>query len=204
MAPTSLFFLRHGQTDYNKQGIVQGGGVDSDLNSTGIKQANAFFQYYQHIEFDKVYCSTLKRTQQTLGPWKQKGYVFEEAEGLKELGWGVHEGRIPTAQQRADFLEIRNRWAQGELDLRVEAGESPREGWNRGYKFIEKVYESHKGERLLICSHGRQLRILLSGLLDGDVSKMDLYEQPNTGLHVLEMKDPKDFRVHTLSDVRHL
>ena len=204
MASTSLFFLRHGETDYNKKGIIQGGGVDSDLNATGLQQANAFFNYYQHIDFDKVFCSTLKRTQQTLEPWKRKGYEPERVEGIKELGWGVHEGRIPTVQHRADFLEIRKRWAQGELDLRVKEGESPREGWKRGFAFIERVYQMHKGERILICSHGRQLRIILSGLLDGDVSRMDHYQQPNTGLHVLEMKSLKDFRVHTLSDVRHL
>ncbi len=204
MAVTTLFFLRHGETDYNKRGIVQGSGVDSDLNETGISQAQAFFSYYRHLGFDAIIGSRLRRTHQTLAPWCNSGYQLEVAPGLNELGWGIHEGKVPTAEQHKDFLSIKDRWAQGEVDLRVPEGESPVEGWRRGFQAIEEIHETHRGKHLLICSHGRQLRVLLSGLLCGDLSKMEVFKQPNTGLHVLEMKDPRRFRVHTLADVRHL
>ncbi|MFM8374363.1 MAG: histidine phosphatase family protein, partial [Bacteroidota bacterium] len=37
-----VYFIRHGETDFNRQGIIQGRGVDSDLNETGRQQARAF------------------------------------------------------------------------------------------------------------------------------------------------------------------
>ena len=115
MAITSLFFLRHGETDFNKRGIVQGSGVDSILNDTGRTQAKAFYEYYQHLGFDSVFASKLQRTHQTLAPWAEKGYVLQPHEGLNELAWGIHEGKIPTEDQRKDFMSVKDRWSQGEV-----------------------------------------------------------------------------------------
>jgi probable phosphoglycerate mutase len=56
----TIYLIRHGETDFNRQGIVQGSGVDSDLNELGRAQAEAFFQSYQNVNFDKVYTSALK------------------------------------------------------------------------------------------------------------------------------------------------
>jgi broad specificity phosphatase PhoE len=42
-----LYIIRHGETDLNKQGIVQGRGINSDLNDTGRAQAAAFFKMYK-------------------------------------------------------------------------------------------------------------------------------------------------------------
>ncbi|HLS39123.1 MAG TPA: histidine phosphatase family protein, partial [Sphingobacterium bovisgrunnientis] len=58
----TFYFIRHGQTDLNLKGIVQGRGVNTSLNDSGRKQADAFFNAYKHIPFDKIYTSTLVRT----------------------------------------------------------------------------------------------------------------------------------------------
>ena len=50
-----IYITRHGQTDFNKKGIVQGSGVDSDLNETGRLQAEAFFKKFKDHPFDKLY-----------------------------------------------------------------------------------------------------------------------------------------------------
>jgi broad specificity phosphatase PhoE len=69
-----LFILRHGQTDFNKIGVVQGSGIDAPLNETGRKQAESFFKGYADIPFDVVYTSALQRTllTSTLGHPKLK------------------------------------------------------------------------------------------------------------------------------------
>ncbi|HEY0898299.1 MAG TPA: histidine phosphatase family protein, partial [Sphingobacteriaceae bacterium] len=61
----TLYIIRHGETELNRRGIVQGRGMNTDLNELGKKQAEAFYQAYFHIPFDKIYTSTLKRTHQT-------------------------------------------------------------------------------------------------------------------------------------------
>ena len=50
----TFYFIRHGQTDLNLKGIVQGRGVDSPLNDNGFKQAQAFYDAYKDIPFDKI------------------------------------------------------------------------------------------------------------------------------------------------------
>ena len=49
--PKEIYIIRHGETDYNRQGIVQGQGVDTSLNDLGRRQASAFFEHYRHIDF---------------------------------------------------------------------------------------------------------------------------------------------------------
>ena len=46
-----LFLVRHGQTDFNLKGIIQGGGVDSSINEKGREQAQAFFEKYKNEDF---------------------------------------------------------------------------------------------------------------------------------------------------------
>jgi len=66
LSSKKIYIIRHGQTDFNLQGIVQGSGVDSSLNAMGRAQAQAFFEKYQSIPFAKIYTSALKRTSETV------------------------------------------------------------------------------------------------------------------------------------------
>jgi bisphosphoglycerate-dependent phosphoglycerate mutase len=75
MSKKTIYLIRHGQTDFNKQGIVQGSGVDSSLNEEGHAQARKFYEAYHHINFDKIYVTELQRTHQTVAPFKQKKYT---------------------------------------------------------------------------------------------------------------------------------
>src|SRR4051812_9230374 len=100
----TLYIVRHGQTEYNKLGIIQGRGVDTDLNDEGRKQAQQFFTAYKDVPFDKAYISALKRTQQSIQPFLDRGLPFQKLPGLDELAWGIHEGQLPTPENKAAFL----------------------------------------------------------------------------------------------------
>jgi len=199
-----MYWIRHGETDFNKKGIVQGGGVDSSLNTTGIKQALHFYHYYKQHTFDAIYSSKLKRTQETLAPWSQNRQSYQILDGIEELSWGVHEGLIPNSEQREEFLTVRKKWAEGMLDLTVTGGETPLEAWERTREALKHLFEKHIGQQILVCSHGRILKIMLSALLDQDIAKMDTYPQPNTGLHILEFDTPETARAIKLADIAHL
>ena len=55
-----IYIIRHGETDLNRQGIVQGSGVDPSLNNTGRQQAESFFRMYHQHPFELVITSTLR------------------------------------------------------------------------------------------------------------------------------------------------
>src|ERR1700710_2370135 len=97
----TLYIVRHGQTDLNKQGIVQGRGRDTDLNDEGRKQANLFYQAYKSVPFDKIYISELKRTQQSIQQFIDLGIPYEKLPGLDELAWGIYEGMPSSPETKA-------------------------------------------------------------------------------------------------------
>ena len=70
-----IYIVRHGQTDYNKNNILQGRYVDSSLNDLGKTQANRFYKKFKNVNFDKVYLSSLMRTLQSVDKFiKKKNY----------------------------------------------------------------------------------------------------------------------------------
>src|SRR6478736_6501366 len=72
-----IYLIRHGQTDFNLRGIVQGSGVDTSLNERGRDQAQAFFQAYKKVAFDKIYTSALKRSFESVQSFVALGLPYE-------------------------------------------------------------------------------------------------------------------------------
>lgn len=201
----TLYFVRHGQTDYNKKGIVQGSGIDSSLNEAGRAQAKAFFGKYRHLAFDQVFASQLQRTHQTLAPWTSEGgYSLRKDAGLNELNWGVHEGKEPSAAQKQEFYDTLALWADGQLSSKVVQGESPIEAWNRAEGFFTQLRKDYLNHNLLLCSHGRQLRVILSNLIDQDMTKMEKYSHHNTGLSIVKIDREGKAHAELVNDTSHL
>lgn len=200
-----IYLIRHGETDFNRRGIVQGGGVDSDLNDLGRQQAGAFFEYYRETEFDAVYVSPLKRTHQTVQPWVDAfGFVPRVEPGLTELSWGVLEGKIPTESEKQAFHRLKEDWQDGKLDLAVEAGESPNQCWARLVGVLDKLKSQHRDGRILVCSHGRTSRVLLSQLAGQGLHEMERFDHSNTGLNIFRLDERGQFVTELVNCTKHL
>ncbi|TYR36295.1 histidine phosphatase family protein [Sphingobacterium phlebotomi] len=199
----TFYFIRHGQTDLNLKGIVQGRGVDSPLNETGHKQAQAFYEAFNHVPFDKIYTSTLLRTKQTVQPFLEQGIPSEELIGLDEISWGIYEGKEQNETIMTGFEEVVNSWRNGNLDLRIEQGESPNQLVARQRQAISYMLQQPDEETLLVCMHGRALRIMLCHLTDVPVHLMDDFPHTNTALYVLEYNN-RCFEIVDHYNVKHL
>ncbi|MAR40894.1 MAG: histidine phosphatase family protein [Flammeovirgaceae bacterium] len=182
-----LYIIRHAETEYNKKGIIQGSEVDSDINDVGESQANSFYEYYKDINFDKIYVSDLKRTFQTIRRFTQNGLSYEKLKEFNEISWGVNQGKSDDLE---DYARLIDTWLAGNLDNKFEEGESPNEMSVRLVKGFNKVLDDDY-DTVLLCIHGRALRILLSKIIDNDLTKMDKYVHSNTGLYILEYKNGK-------------
>ena len=185
-----LYIIRHGETDFNKRGIVQGRGVDSDLNEIGKHQAHQFYKAYHHVDFDKVITSTLKRTHQTVDAFINKGIPWEQRDGFDELDWGVNEGREATKEMKEEFYQLTKNWMNGHLHLKFPGGESPIEVNQRQNLVLQQLIEQHQNfNKILICMHGRAMRLLLCQLLNLPLSNMDNFPHSNVSLYRLKYKD---------------
>jgi broad specificity phosphatase PhoE len=201
----TIYLIRHGQTDYNKKGIVQGSGIDAELNDLGHKQASAFYEYYKNMVFQKVYTSELIRTQQSVYNFILNQTPHEILSGLNEISWGVKEGKLPTKSDKAFYLDIMTKWKNGDTYVSIEKGESPEDVVRRQKSALEKILSNEDEELILVAMHGRALRILLTQITGKPLSEMDTFEHQNLCLYKLTYSySSQTFEIIESNCVKHL
>ncbi len=200
----TVYLIRHGQTDFNLKGIVQGRGVNSSLNATGKQQAISFFKYYQNINFDKIYISKLKRTYQSIELFiTQKNIPFESLSGLDEISWGEKEGKKIIDKDNTGYKILIDNWEKGNYEAKVLNGENPLEVRKRQKQAWKKITNKSKEQNILICTHGRSMRILLTLIFNLELCKMKCFEHQNLGLYILEFKN-NNWTLKKKNDGKHL
>lgn len=206
MSTKTIYLIRHGETEFNRMGIVQGSGVDSDLNEMGLSQARAFFEAYQHLPFHKIYTSKLRRTVQSVQHFIDAGISYESLEGLNEICWGEKEGKAPNYLEDESYLDVLQRWKKGETSIPAAVGgESPEDVAARQKMAFEVILSKPEEELILVAMHGRAIRILLTHLLDLPLSSMDDFEHSNLCLYKLSYSyHTRSFTLEVNNDVAHL
>ncbi|MFN6088457.1 MAG: histidine phosphatase family protein [Cyclobacteriaceae bacterium] len=203
MSIKKIYIIRHGQTDFNLQGIVQGSGVDSSLNSTGQAQARAFFKMYRDVPYDKIYTSALKRTKESVQDFISMGIPHESLTGLNEISWGSKEGQRITPEEDAYYHWMLKEWQSGNTAERIEGGESPNDVVLRQRPAIDYILSKEDEKTILICMHGRAMRILLCELLNYPLKCMDMFEHQNLCLYQLDFTGSM-FSIKMHNDKSHL
>ena len=198
----NIYIIRHGQTDFNVRQVVQGRGINSNLNDKGIQQAKLFFEAHKEIEFDAVYTSTLKRTWQTVDSFISKKIPHYIRQELDETDCGIFEGVEHHPSLQKEYYDIIDQWKQGNLTIKISGGESAQDLANRVQPFVEELIHTNT-QTILICTHGRTLRVLLCLLLNKPIHKMDEFVHDNTCLYHVEMENKK-CRLLKENDLSHL
>lgn len=181
-----VYIVRHGQTEFNRQGIIQGRGVNSSLNEQGHRQAANFYRAYCHIPFDFLISSTLRRTQQTLQPFLEHGIPSLALPELDEISWGAMEGKAEVHEWDYSFKEMTSRWAEGQLDFAAPGGESPNELQKRQLLMLN-ILKSIPAQKLLVASHGRYIRALMCTVTGIPLSRMETFEHTNLCLYKIDL-----------------
>ncbi|XP_036616764.1 fructose-2,6-bisphosphatase TIGAR [Trichosurus vulpecula] len=105
MARFALTVVRHGETRYNREKILQGQGVDVPLSETGFRQAAAAGEFLSNVKFTHIFSSDLMRTKQTTAKILEKSRFCKEAtvnydRRLRERKYGIAEGK-PLCELKA-------------------------------------------------------------------------------------------------------
>ena len=149
-----LCVTRHGETDWNRRGILQG-WFDVPINDLGRRQAHEMAVKFADADFSAVWSSSLARSRETAEIIAAALHLPPPSchAGLKERHFGAIQG-IPKdelAELNPALLEqiLRRNPAASFID-----GESMDEFADRVLGAMDDIGMQHRGERVLVISHG--------------------------------------------------
>ena len=155
---TKITLLRHGQTDFNAQGRLQG-RIDNPLNDIGVQQAKRAAEAIGPV--DKIISSPLQRAIQTAEAFNQE---IETDENWIELDYGEWEGAYLNTISK----EIWSEW-KSNPSFKPPKGESLEILGARVKSFLENVQRNSK-QHLLIVTHVSPIKAAVAWTLGVDDS----------------------------------
>ncbi len=142
---TDMTFVRHGQTDYNKNHRWQG-STDNVLNETGIQQAKEAAEQLKDEKFDVIIASPLERAKQTAEIIAEKlGMEITFEKDLREQHYGEWEGAYAE-----DLMKKYNTDIDGLRLMTPPEGEP----FDSVLKRVQGVYAKYRGKKILVVAHG--------------------------------------------------
>lgn len=185
---TTLYLVRHGETDWNATERCQG-ALDIPMNENGVRQARSAGDALQRITFDAAYTSTLGRAQQTAAAViRQPGLTATPIAALAELSYGAWHGLRPDEWPDATAA----RWRSDPWSVQFPEGESLTMLRDRVTPVLDEIVRRHAGQRVLIASHGHVNRVILLHLLGDEPTTFWDIEQANGGVFEVCLDDAED------------
>lgn len=183
-----LYLLRHGESDWNLTGKVQG-SKDSELTEKGVEQARLAGARLKVESIGSIYASPLKRaklTAEVVGA--ELGVSPKVDEDFKEMCFGHWEGRLlsEVAEQNGEEYML---WKKRPHEFKVDGSEVLSEVQDRMLKAIDRIRQSDSSENVLLVSHGTAIKAMILGLLGIDLSKYGNFSISNTGITMIEFGD---------------
>lgn len=186
---TVIGFIRHGITDWNKEGRVQGSS-DIPLNEEGVQAAEKLAARLAAEQWDCIFTSPMSRAVQTAEIIAQRaGIELRTDERIRERSSGLIEGT--TEEERIE------RWGADWKTLEMQF-ETAGEVCERGVDFVREQLEVRPGKRILAVSHGSFIKRVIAAVLDDDRFAVTIH---NTSLTVIDLHEKKCL---VLNDTSHL
>lgn len=185
MSTVRLIIARHGETEFNKNGLLQGRGIDAPLNATGKQQAKAISDYLDKYKTTHLISSSMKRSWQTAEPIQVKTNLdVNKVKNLDEMDFGIYEG-VPYKEVSGELKEIQESWISGDVERAIPDGESPRGVFERANRSVTELINNSESSLMVFILHGRLIRILMSEWLGYGLKNMHKIEHQNGALYQL-------------------
>lgn len=184
MLTFGLTLVRHGETQYNKDKLLQGQGIDTTLSEVGVRQAEAAGRYLQDLHFTNVFVSNLQRAIQTAEIILRNNVQSSSVQMvldplLRERGFGVAEGR-----PKEDLKKMANAAGQACRDFTPPGGETLKEVKTRFQKFLKSMFQcmidNHYRAGQLECpttfpTPSVSLQTMVAGLANDGVTDLPIH-----------------------------
>lgn len=203
-----IYFVRHGETDFNAQHLNQDG--TALLSKKGLKQADALAERLRHLSFDRLIVSDYTRTRQTVAP------LLEHVSLVPEYTALVRETKRPS-----QFVGLSNKSPEYHAYLELSNTHIHKPDWHFAdeenfYDIVARIrnffdlINQYDGDTVVV-SHGRfiifvMMYVILNGELTPDdwLASMHGFATTNTGITVIGFtEDYNRWIVNTYNDHAH-
>jgi precorrin-2/cobalt-factor-2 C20-methyltransferase len=183
-----LFLFRHGETDWNREGRVQG-HADVPLNGTGIGQAEALVERLRPHRLEAIVSSDLARARATARIVADALAIpLMTDRGLRETNVGAAEGLL-WSEAKARFGEgLTERWYRDD-NTAFPGGETGLATRGRGLEALRRFTLAHRYRRIGVATHGAMVRQLMKHALPPGSPPATAH---NTVLHILRYEPATD------------
>jgi len=186
---TNFYFVRHGETDWNLAGKIQG-ATDIPLNDTGRRQAALTGEKMQGRKWDEIVTSPLSRASETAGIISAKLGLGSpiSVTGFVERNYGEAEG-MSGAEVEAVYpgtMPVPGRESREEVQQRVLAA-------------VHQLAVDFRGKNVIVVAHGGVIRAVLHSttgtaffgerIANGSVHS---FHHSDDGLSLVHFNDPLD------------
>lgn len=187
-----LVLLRHGETKANRNNLLSG-WTDYELTLKGKLECKRIekeiLANFRNIK--KIYSSTLNRAVKTaLYINKSFNKKIIKTDILKEMNFGIFEGK----KKEEIMIKYRGeweKWNQDYVNYRIPEGESVYDLKVRVNPFLNKLISNN--EDVIIVSHKAVIQVMVTILLDIDLSKMWNFDLKNSKYVEIDIKNGKAF-----------
>ncbi|WP_026102012.1 histidine phosphatase family protein [Geminocystis herdmanii] len=188
---TRVIIVRHGQSSYNAQKMIQGRCNESVITEKGEKQANALGNALKTIEFDGLYCSPLQRahkTAQIIQELNDHNPNLIIAEKLREINLPIWE-KWKKEDVKREYPEEYRLWKEKphELKMTVEGEDfyPVLDLYRQAQEFWQEIIPRHDNQTILITAHNGINRCLILTALGMSASYYHTIQQSNCCINVL-------------------
>ena len=202
MESTRILLVRHGETDWNATGRIQGHS-DTPLNAAGRQQAQRTAQRIAREPIGGLYSSDLARAFETatiIGA--PLGLTVVASPRLRERQYGLWEG-LTSAEIQARYPEQFAIWRARTTDFAPPQGETRNELLTRALAELQAIARRHVREMVVVVTHGGLCYVLINhilGSVDGDQREFTF---GNASIHTLEVTGDQ-WSVISMNETAHL
>ena len=177
-----ITLLRHTEVETDFIGKYNGHN-NIGLSPQGKKDALQLAKYFENKHFDKVLCSDLRRTRETLAPFAQQKQA-NYTSALREKSWGIHEGLGFDEIVTRYNIEYKNfqQWIEA-LD-----GEDYKVYEHRIEKFFQELFKEKELQDVLIITHAGVIRTLIKLTCKLSLEESFAYPIPYGGAIVFDTR----------------
>lgn len=180
-----IYLMRHGETDLNKKRCFYG-NLNVSINQRGREQAQILHTLMHDIPVDKVYVSSLRRSQETAQ------LVFPASipiplKNLDEKGFGLWEGLTADQIQEQFPLEWES-WLAEPFTYKPPEAESFGDFQDRVWTEIDRIIKDYPNQSLALVAHLGVLRLIYQRLVDPSALFWDI-DFPQGTVTVVEKEE---------------